>query len=468
MTREAPATTPLMDRAAALYGAGQREAARALCEEILRVDPRHFYALHLAATIAADAAQWEECVRLATRALAVSPRHAEVLANRGAALRMLERYEEALADYDLALASAPPRADVLNNRGVALAALNRHREAIESYDRALGILGDYPRARFNRAMSKLVTGDFRGGWRDHESRWRGGAYPADPRQFPTPKFTGREDVLGKTVFVAGEQGIGDMIMCARYASALRARGARVILEVHAPLRDLASGIDGVDKAIAIGDPVPQHDLHLHAMSLPLAFDTQPDTIPARVPYVATPAGHVERWRAKLFDSVAREAAPARARPLIGLAWSGNARLRNDRTRSIALAAFAKLREADATFVSLQKEVRDSDRAALGSAKPMLHFEDELVDFRDTAAIVSLLDLVVSVDTSVVHLAGALAKPAWVLLPFSPDWRWLLGREDSPWYPTLRLFRQPRPGDWNSVLERVAEEVRRFAAKAATA
>ena len=455
VTGDAAAIAPLMDRAAASYAAGQRDAARELCEEILRSDPRHFYALHLAATIAADTAQWEECVRLASRALAVSARHPEVLANRGAALRMLERYDEALADYDLALASSPPRADVLNNRGVALAALNRHAEAIESYDQALAILPDYARARFNRAMSKLVTGDLRGGWRDHEARWRGGEHRMEPRAFATPKFTGTEDVRGKAILLAGEQGIGDMIQCARYAPLLRERGARVILEVHAPLKELVAGMEGVDAAIAIGDPIPAHDLHAHAMSLPLAFDTQLDTIPARVPYLSAPAAHVERWRAKVPEG----------RPVIGLAWSGNARLRNDRTRSIPLAALRKLRETDATFVSLQKDVRDSDRAALDAAAPILRFDEDLRDFRDTAALVSLADLVVTVDTSVAHLAGAMARRAWVLLPFSPDWRWLLGRDDSPWYPTLRLFRQPRPGDWNSVLDRVDEGVRRFAANA---
>lgn len=439
-----------MERAARLYAAGDLGGARAACREILRADARYFFALHLLATIAAREERWEECLRYASDALVMDPRNVEVLCNRGAALRMLGRPDEALADYDRALALAPARAEVLNNRGVALAALNRHGEAIECYGAALAVAPDYARAGFNRSVSRMLVGDFDGGWADHEFRWRGGDRPMQPPASRAPRWTGREDIRGKTILVGAEQGLGDMIMCSRYARLLRDRGARVVLEAHAPLVPLLRGLDGADQVIALGEALPPHDYHVPIMSLPLAFGTRVETIPREVPYVSAPPGHVERWRPALASA---------RRPLVGLAWSGSATLRNDRNRSIALPGLEALRDADATFVGLQKDVREADRPHLDTGRRILHFESELADFRDTAALVSLMDVVISVDTSLAHLAGAMGKPTWILLPFSPDWRWLLGRDDSPWYPTARLFRQPRPGEWKGVIGRVAEALR---------
>ena len=443
-----------MERAARLYAAGDLEGARSACREILRADARYFFALHLLATIAAREERWEECLRHATDALALDPRNVEVLCNRGAALRMLGRPEEALADYDRALALAPGKAEILNNRGVALAALNRHAEAIACYDAALAAAPDYARAGFNRSVSRMLTGDFAGAWEDHEYRWRGGDRPIEPPASRKPPWTGREDIRGKTVLLGAEQGLGDLLMCSRYARLLRERGARVVLEAHPPLAALLRGMEGVDQVIALGEALPPHDYHVSIMSLPLAFGTRLETVPCDVPYVSAPAAHVERWRARL--------GPAR-RPLVGLAWSGSATLRNDRNRSIPLPRLAPLRDVDATFVGLQKDIRDADRPHLAGGRPILHFETELADFRDTAALVSLMDVVVSVDTSLAHLAGAMAKPTWILLPFSPDWRWLLGRDDSPWYPTARLFRQPRPGDWETPIRAAAGALRALAA-----
>jgi hypothetical protein len=439
-----------MEGAARLYAAGDLEGAGAACRAILRSDARYFFALHLLATIAAREERWEECLRHATDALALDPRHVEVLCNRGAALRMLGRPAEALGDYDRALSLAPGKAEIVNNRGVALAALNRHAEAIECYGAALAVAPDYARAGFNRSLSRLVSGDFEGGWADHENRWRGGDRPMQPTASNAPRWTGREEIRGKTILVGAEQGLGDILMCSRYVRLLRERGARVVLEAHAPLKALLQGMEGVDQVIAVGEALPPHDYQVPIMSLPLAFGTRVDTIPRDVPYVSAPPGHVERWRSAL---------EAARRPLVGLAWSGGITLRNDRNRSIPLAQLQALRDAEASFVSLQKDIRVPDRPQLATGRAMLHFEAELADFRDTAALVSLMDVVVSVDTSVAHLAGAMAKPTWILLPFSPDWRWLLGRDDSPWYPTARLFRQPQPGDWDTPIRRLAEALR---------
>lgn len=436
-------------RAAALFAAGGLEEAGAIAAKIAAAQPEAFPAHHLLAAVAARQGRWEECVAASTRALALAPANAEALANRGAALRMLGRIDEALADYDRALAAAPNAAEAHNNRGVALAALNRHGEAIASYTRALELRPGYDRARFNRALSRLVTGDFAQGWTDHESRWTGSEMHQGPRRMPGRAWDGREDLRGKTLLLYAEQGLGDAIQLARYAKLAKLRGARVLLEVHAPLKDLLERIEGVDHAFALGEPLPPFDLHCALMSLPLAFGTRLDSIPHDVPYVTAPPAHAARWRERLRD----------ARGLrVGLAWSGSRTLRNDANRSIPLARLAPLAAPGRTLLSVQKDIRDADRPALAELG-VVSFAGELADFRDTAALIDALDVVVSVDTAAAHLTGAMGKPAWVLLPFSPDWRWLLGRGDSPWYPTARLFRQPAAGDWETVVGQVGEALR---------
>jgi hypothetical protein len=442
-----------MARAAALFGAGNLKEAWSLCNAILRTDARHFYALHLVAAIAARTGEWEECIRLASRALEVQPNHAEVLANRGTALRMLNRFDEALGDYERALAASPRSLDALNNRGVTLAALNRHAEAIESYSRVLRLKPDYHRARFNRALSRLVLGNFEQGWADHEARWHGSDVSIPMRTLSQPRWTGREDLQGRTILLHSEQGLGDGIHFSRYARQVRERGARVVLEAYPPLKSLLAQLPYVDQVVSLGSPLPAFDYHVPLVSLPLAFGTRLATIPLQVPALEAPREHLEKWRARVG------AAPGLR---VGLAWSGSTTLRNDHNRSIALARFDGIREAPATFFAMQKEIRNADRAALEGARPVRHFEDELVDFRDTAALLALMDVVITVDTSIAHLAGAMGKPVWILLPFSPDWRWLLDRDDSPWYPSARLFRQLHSGDWDTVLERVAAELRLLA------
>ena len=438
-----------MSRAAALFNARNFAEAGAICEEILRIDAGHFYALHLLGTIAVLESRWEDGVRLTSRAIQVDPRNAEVLCNRGAALRMLDRFDEALGDYDRALAFMPRYPSAWSNRGVALAAMNRHSDAIESYDRALQIDPNYPRARFNRSISRLTLGDFERGLPDYEMRWTGSEMQMTPRSFAQPRWTGREDLAGKTIFAYAEQGLGDTIQFARYARLLKARGATVVLEVQAPLRKLLARCEGVDHVVVAGEPPPRFDFQCPLASLPFAFGTRKDSIPADVAYLMPEEDPIERWSAKLGE-------PKGLR--IGLAWSGSTALRNDRHRSMSLATLAGAVAGEGrTLVSIQKDVRDADRAALDRFS-VLHFEDELTDFDETAALVDLMDVVICVDTSVAHLAGALGQPLWLLLPFSPDWRWMLEREDTPWYPTARLFRQPRIGDWAAVLERIRGEL----------
>jgi hypothetical protein len=431
-------------RAAALFAANRLDEARQIALGLAREQPRNFHVQHLLAALAARGGRWEECVAASTAALALQPGHPEALANRGAALRMLGRIEEALADYDRAIAANPGTPEAHNNRGVALVAANRHREAIEAYTRALELRPGYDRARFNRAMSRLILGDLEQGWRDHEARWTGSEMHRGPRTLPGRAWDGREDLEGRTLLLYAEQGLGDTLQFVRYATLAARRGARVILEVHAPLVELLRQVEGVERVVAFGEPLPAFDLHCALLSLPLAFGTTLDSIPAAIPYLRVPDAAVSRWRERLAKPDVR----------IGLAWSGSRTLRNDANRSIPLRCLAPLASKGRTLVALQTDIRDADRDAVEELG-IRTFTGELRDFRDTAALVGALDLVVSVDTAAAHLAGAMGKPAWVLLPFSPDWRWLLERDTSPWYPTARLFRQPRLGDWDSVIRQVA-------------
>lgn len=442
-----------MARAASLFAAGRLDEANAACEEILRADPRHFHALHLSSAIALKRGELERCVAFATRALDAEPRNVEVLANRGAALRRLGRFDAALADYERALATGAANANLHVNRGIALVELERNREAVAEYDRALALDPRHAGAHFHRALNRLLLGDLGGGFADYEWRWQANEILGPPRPVPGARWSGAEEVRGKTLFLHAEQGLGDSIQFSRYATLLAERGARVLLEVHAPLRELLATVPGVVEARAMGDPVPAFDYHCPLLSLPFAFGTTVQTIPARVPYVRVDEALAQRWRARMANM---------PRPRVGLVWSGSRLLANDRRRSIPFPDLAPIVAASATPVSLQKDVRESDAPALEADARVLRIADELADFRDTAAVIQELDVVVTVDTAVAHLAGALARPVWILLPHSPDWRWMLGRDDSPWYPTARLFRQRRALEWQGAIEGVAAALRELA------
>jgi hypothetical protein len=274
-----------------------------------------------------------------------------------------------------------------------------------------------------------------------------------PRNFKEPQWRG-ESLAGKTILLHAEQGFGDSIQFIRYLPMVVAAGATVVLEIPDDLRPLIGRVEGVAAIVRRGDPLPPFDLHCPLMSLPLAFGTRLDSIPAHVPYLHAPPLSLEKWRARLL--------PADV-PRIGLVWSGKPTHKNDHNRSIPITRLAPvLRKPGFQFVSLQKDYRAADRAELKTYPALIRLDDALSDFADTAAVVAALDLVIAVDTAVAHLAGAMGKPVWILLPAIGDWRWLRQREDSPWYPTARLVRQPRIGDWASVIARVASDLDAFA------
>jgi tetratricopeptide (TPR) repeat protein len=454
--------------------------------------------------------RFDDAVRRLGQAMALSSDVPELYSNRGAALKKLGRLDEALWDYDRAIALKPDYALAHGNRGICLDDLARPDEAEASFRRALALDPDHGDSHWSLAVNRLRAGDLRTGWIESEWRWKSVSLGLTERVFDQPLWLGAEPIDGKTLLVHCEQGLGDAIQFCRYVPLLAARGARVILQVDQPLKELLSGVDGVAQCLAKGEVLPDFDLHCPLLSLPLAFDTTLATIPDHVPYIplAKPArdwtdwlgapasgpiptfaclcsGHLcECWNRRTtsqnidssgaldltFALRARglqgsERQIRSTRPRIGLVWSGNPDHLNDHNRSVPLQKLLPLLEVEAEFISLQKGARARDRALLAERRDIRDAEGELASFADTASLIAELDLVISVDTSVAHLAGSLGKPVWVLLPYVPDWRWLLNREDSPWYPTARLFRQSETRQWDVVMANVQKALRAFVAEA---
>ena len=445
--QDAAGGTSAFDDAVALHKAGRLAEAETAYQRIIAADPSHAEALLFLGVIANQRGRHHDALRLIDRALGVDPRSAIALVNRGVVLLALQRPDEALESLDRALEIRPDYAEAIAKRGNALRSLRRPREALLCYERARTLKPDYVEALWSESMCRLLMGDFERGWRQYEWRWKQRDYQRDRRELSQPLWLGEQEVAGRTILLHAEQGFGDTLQFCRYASLLAARGARVILEVQPPLKSLLTRLSGPAMVLAQGEPLPEFDLHCPLMSLPLACGTTLDTVPVAERYLTADPERVAACSARLGNT---------ARPRVGLVWSGNPAHGNDYARSIALVdLLGSLDGAGVTFVSLQKDVRSHDRATLAARPDILHCGEELRDFDDTAAWIEAMDLVISVDTSVAHLAGALGKPVWVLLPYAPDWRWLLEREDSPWYPTARLFRQPRSGDWDDVLRHIA-------------
>jgi tetratricopeptide (TPR) repeat protein len=512
--------TALLQRAFCLHQGGRLAEAREIYEGILKVDARQFDALQLlACLLTADDPQ--RALRLFERAIQVSANYPRVFFNRAVALSRLGRREAAIASYDRAIALKADYAEAYRNRatvevelgrlaaalvscehavelepgcaqahynhGVVLLALRRHSEAITSLDQAIAIdrghveayvsrgnalqelmrlsdaLASYEQAiecnpgfagaHYNKAITCLLLGDLEAGFREYE--WRHGVDrpTVQQRRFRQPLWTGKEPLGGRTMLIHSEQGLGDTLQFCRYASRVAELGAEVWLEVPRPLATLLSSVDGVSRVMVPDRSPPETDLHCPLMSLPLACGTTLSTIPGVTKYLRAEQVKVMSWEARL---------PSRGQPRIGLVWSGRSEHIHDQQRSIPLADLVAKLPVGLRYLSLQKEVRPSDLGVLRGNPWISDVSEELDDFSDTAALCRCLDLVISVDTSVAHLSGALGVETWVLLPFRPDWRWLLGRADSPWYPSMKLYRQPAAGAWEEVLQRVHDDLHEFA------
>jgi len=428
---------------------GRLAEARECYERAIALQPDHADANNALAVLLGptDPALALACFR---RAIAARPAYADGHNNMGILLHALGRHEEAVASFRQALAIKPDHADVHNNLGLTLRDLNRHEESLRCFELARAIEPGHVDAHVNEALVRLALGDYAAGWKDYVWRLHTANFSKGKKRPAQPLWLHQWDISGKTILLHGEQGLGDTIQFARFVPAVAGLGAKVILAVQRPLTALMADLRGVSVIRGQGDPVPPFDAFCPLPSLPLAFKTTLETIPADVPYLSVPADRVAKWRAVLEGL---------ARPRIGLMWTRGAASPQDR-RSLPLRLLLPLLELrDVQFVALQKELPDGEAALFQSTGMPSFLGERLADLADTAAIIAMLDLVITIDTSIAHVAGALGKPMWVMLPFSADWRWLRDRGDSPWYPTARLFRQPAPGDWQGVVRQVAEALR---------
>ncbi len=468
------------NRANVLRDLGRSKDAIAAYQQAIAQQPDFAQALHGLGLVYGDLAQWQQSLVAYDQAIQCNPAFAVAHLDRGNTLREMGRFEEALVSYARAIELKSDYAQPWSNRGVVLKYLARFDEARTCYDtaleinpqfvdamvnystllkdmllleasaamtqRALALAPDNSGAHLNLSICDLLRGDFARGFARYEWRWQTDQLRGAARNFLRPLWLGAESLNGKSILLHAEQGLGDTLQFCRYAPLLKQQGARVVLEVQAPLMPLLSGMNGVDVLVSQGDALPPTDFHSPLLSLPLAMKTTLANVPNPERYVVAPEQAVALWSMRLGH---------KKRPRVGLAWSGRAEHKNDHNRSLAFAQCEPVLQGSFDFHCLQKEVRATDAVALNQRADIYQWSSQLDSFADTAALIEQLDLVIAVDTSVAHLAAALGKPVWLLLPFSPDWRWLVGRDDTPWYPTMRLFRQTATGDWGSVMQRVA-------------
>ncbi|HUB11330.1 MAG TPA: tetratricopeptide repeat protein [Acetobacteraceae bacterium] len=427
---------------------GRDAAAAADFRHALAEHSDYVPALTNLAPILAEAGHPEAAVTLLSEALRLAPGQPEALLNLGCALRGLGRLDEARASQQQIIAEQPDYWPAWTNLAAILHDLAETDAAITAWDRTLALHPAQPDARYSRALTLLLMGDFARGWTELEWRWQATQHRGRQRHRGVPLWTG-EDLARRTILLHAEEGLGDSIQFARYVPLVAARGASVVLEVYPALARLFRGLAGVGKLVVHGDALPPCDLQCPLQSLPRAFATRLETIPGATPYLRAEPGGSAIWADRLG---------VRHQPRVGLVWAGSPTHGRDRLRSIALDRLAPLLSIDAVaWFSLQVGRREAP------PPPIVDLSPHLTDLAETAAALCAMDLLISVDTSVAHLAGALARPVWLLLPFSPDWRWMLRRSDTPWYPTMRLFRQTSVNDWDRVIESVAAALQAGAA-----
>jgi len=406
--------------------------------------------------------RFDEAVGTGCRAHQLDPANADVCNNIGASLQYLCRDQEALSWFDKALALRPDFIMALINKASSLAQMRRIDDAIATYRQVQAIDPDNAEAESYLSLIYRLLGDFEAGWAGLRARWTTEMRPDSYPDFHQHLWLGKEEISGKRILVFDDEGFGDTIQFARFIPLLAGRGAQVILVVDEALRPLLSRLPGVAQCLPKPSSLPPFDMHCPIGLLPLAFQTRLDTIPAATSYLPPPSDtHEQTWDQRL-----REHPGADGKLRVGLAWSGNAQHSNDHNRSMPLSALRPLLDADAVFVSLQRDPRPADRPLLDTSG-IIDLSAHLTDFAETLALVHCLDIVISVDTSIAHLAAAAGRPTWILLPYLPDYRWLLDRDDSPWYPTARLFRQSAARSWDEIaynvrraLEKLTNSTRR--------
>jgi tetratricopeptide (TPR) repeat protein len=442
---------------------GQRESAIASYDRALAINPGDAVASYSRGVALKELNRLGDSLASYNQAIAVNPGFAGAYCNRGVVLKDLNQWDAALADFDQAIALNENLAEAYCNKGNALAALGEVDAAIGNYNKAIALREDFPSAYFSRATTWLLAGDFERGWLAYECRWQrnSGVGVLERKDFQTAPWLGDKSIAGRTILLYGEQGLGDTLQFCRYATLVANLGARVILEVPQPLKTLMASVEGVSQVVAHDEVPGSFEHHCPLMSLPLAFKTTLDNVPSPRRYIHSPIDRAQFWKKKIGLS--------ESKLKVGLVWSGGSRPGQPEAwpalnrRNIPLATLARLRHPNIEFFSLQVgQPAASDVARLitdnWGGPTIIDYTNLLVDFSETAAFVDNLDLVITVDTSTAHLAGGLGKPVWILNRFDTCWRWLLQREDSPWYASVRLYRQKSPGDWNTVVQRIRSDL----------
>lgn len=456
LLRQAPAhPEALHHRGLALIDLQRLPEALACFERLLSQHPEHFLALSAHAVVLNRLSRHPEALASCDRALRADPRSVIARVTRATALERLDRPKEALTCLDEALALEPNNFVALVSRGVVLQQLDRLEEALVCIEAALAQCPEHPDAVYNRSFIHLARGRLPEGFRDQESRWHTSLAGKGELPLGSPKWLGREALDGRRILIYAEQGYGDTLQFCRYVPMLAARGARVLLCAPPALTSLLRTLPCPVELLAADDPLPPHDLHCPLLSLPHAFGTTLQSIPAGIPYLSADAERSARWQERLGPKTGVR---------LGLVWAGRQGGRGPHARDIPLSLMKPLLDLQAEVISLQKDVPESDRAQLASFPRLANHGEALNDFADCAALIDNLDLVISADTAVAHLAGALGKDVWVLNRFSPCWRWLRDRDDSPWYPKARLFRQRSFGDWEGVIHEARQHAVAFIAR----
>jgi tetratricopeptide (TPR) repeat protein len=440
-----------------LQEAGRLPEAEASYRDAVSRDPQHARAYNNLGCVLHMQGKLDDALAAYRRALDLDASLPQANQNYASIVRDPEALERAAAQYRRETQADPGNSLAFNDLGNTLRELGRHREALEAYERALALDPEHAQAHFSRSFVLLLLGDYAAGWRDYDWRWRLPAFNGPARRFAQPMWDGRALPAG-TVLLHAEQGLGDTLQFARYASLVAGRCGQVVLESQRELASLLRRVPGVARVVARGDPLPPFDAHAPLMSLPSVFGTTLDAIPWGGAYVTPSAERAAQWNLDAH-------APG-ARLRVGLVWAGRPQQWDDRKRSLALERLGPLAAIDGvTFFSLQVGEAAAQAAAPPGGMRLVDLTARIADFEDTAALVSRLDLVITIDTSVAHLAGAMGAPVWVLVAHAPDWRYHLGREDQPWYPSMRLFRQERDGDWSGAITRLAHALGQRAAAA---
>ena len=428
-------------------GLMQFDAAIDSFKQALKIKPNYADAYYNMGNALKDKGDLDAAIDSYKQALKIKPDYAEAYNNMGVALKDKGDLEAAIESYKQALKIKPDYAEAYNNIGNVLKDQGDLEAAIDSYKQAINIKPDYAESYWNKSLLKLLIGEYLEGWKLYEWRWKKEPQINSLRAYHQPLWLGDESIFHKTLLIYPEQGFGDYIQCIRYAALVEQLGAKVILEVPSELMTLCSTLKGQPILIENGKPLPSFDYHCPVMSLPLALKTTVETIPAQIPYLYADDQRKKRWNEKLGNKTVTR---------IGLVWSGSTTHKNDHNRSLLLNQLTSLLVLPVEFHSLQKEIREIDVKTLTYFSKIHQHQDDLLDFSDTAALIDEMDLVISVDTAVAHLSGAMGKKTFILLPYSPDYRWMLDRADSPWYPTATLFRQPSVGDWDSVIAEIRQ------------